>query len=70
MAHSYVLMVQQAFDRGPKHKRNVILTLHARRVKIIFLYCSHLRILAMHEAKSLTTQPIKNLRRTFFNNGP
>ncbi len=24
----------------------------------------------MHEAKSVNTQSIKNLRRTFFNNGP
>ncbi len=29
-----------------------------------------LRILAMHGAKSVNTQSIKNLRRMFFNNGP
>ncbi len=29
-----------------------------------------LRILAMHEATFVNTQSIKNLRQTFFNNGP
>ncbi len=36
---------------------------------VSYVLLAILRILAMHEAKSVNTQSIKNLRRTFFNPG-
>ena len=46
------------------------LILHKAYKNFLITAQFQLRILAMHDAKSVYTQSIKNLRWTFFNNGP